>query len=164
MYLHLNLHKNRYEICFFRALGEVEVIFSKTPEDFRDYLKSLSYKWGLAKMTQKHTTLVLGHTLKQWIQAPYFTGEPEAPRGWRLVTNPRESPRYLPMSQVRPSPAPGCLPIWLACADKSTCPRPGTPSPPHVFHIAFQSTVVFISILQSEQHQTPNHFGLNAYR
>lgn len=29
---------------FFRALGEVEVIFSKTPEDFKDYLKSLSYK------------------------------------------------------------------------------------------------------------------------
>lgn len=93
MYLHLNLHKNRYEICFFRALGEVEVIFSKTPEDFRDYLKSLSYKWGLARMAQMHTVLVLGHILKQMNPSSLFHRRAWGSKGLKVGHKPKRKPQ-----------------------------------------------------------------------
>lgn len=47
-----------------------------------------------------------------------------------------------------PSPAPGCLPIWFACVDKSTMSMTSnTTGPSCVFRFAFQSTMVLISIL-----------------
>lgn len=74
-----------------------------------------------------------------------YRGENEAPGGWTLVNHkPRESPRILDCW----TPAPGCLPIWFACVDKSTMSMTSnTTGPSCVFRFAFQSTMVLISIL-----------------